>query len=162
MWVFQGTLYLKTENKEWVVTPHRAIWVPPHMLHSAYSLRPVEIRTVYVKEGVAQKEIRFSKETCLLMSPILHELILYGAKFSYNRPPAPFETASCNLLVHLIRGQKEDKNYLPRIKDLRLVRCWEILINNLECNLSLGELAKKGSVSKRTLSKYSAVYTAKG
>lgn len=153
IWALKGTLYLKTENKEWIVTPHLAIWVPPHLVHSAYSLKPLEIRTVYVKEKVAMGKIGSSEEKCLFMSSLLHELILYGAQFSYNRPPKPCETATCNLLLHLIGEIEEEKCYLPCLKDIRLVRCREILIKNLDQNFTLEDLAKKGSVSKRTLSR---------
>lgn len=153
IWACQGTLYLKTAHKEWVVNPHQAIWVPPGLFHSAFSIRPIEIRTIYVKEKVAKEEIDFTEEKCLLMSPFLYELILYGAKFSYDGPPKPFETAACKLLLHLIREQEEEKSYLPCLNDKRLIRCWEILIKNLDQNFTLEELAKKASVSKRTLTR---------
>lgn len=152
IWASQGTLYLKTADKEWVVTPHRAIWVPPNIVHSAYSIRPLEVRTIYVKERVA-KEVLFPEERCLLMSPLLHELILHGAKFSYDGFPTSAEKAACHLILHLIREQEEEKNYLPSLQDPRLIRCWEILIHHLDQNLTLDDLAKQAHVSKRTLTR---------
>lgn len=153
IYAVRGTTYVETQDKHWVITPNRAIWIPPHYPHRAFSLKPIAIRTIYVQEDLAREAVPLSNERCLLISSLLRELIIYAGKFRYTQKPSPKELAVFKIILDLIMEQEEEKNYVPAIHDPRLLKCRDIIMKNLDQNKSLEELAKGSGAGIRTLTR---------
>lgn len=71
----RGVITVYTAAGNWVVPPHRAIWVPPHASHSMLMRGPVTMFNTYIRPQAARRLAL--PQTCQVLdvSPLLGQLL---------------------------------------------------------------------------------------
>jgi AraC-like DNA-binding protein len=146
-----GVMVMATREGDWVVPPHRALWLPAGTEHSLRASTALAMRTLYIESAAAAgmpDAVRV-----IDVSPLLRELILAAAAL----PVVWDETARTQRIMALIldeiRVLPDLPLGLPRAADPRLARlCDEILAAPGE-SWTLPRAARRVGASARTLAR---------
>lgn len=139
-----GVLRVVSDNDSWVVPPGRAIWMPAHRAHAVYCHTAVQMRTVYMRGGLAG-----TPETCAVwsVSPLMREILVRLAR----SPDTKGREHLAALLSLEIETITRLPFHLPLPADARLRRLTDALSSDPADSRSLGDWAKLLGMSERTL-----------
>jgi AraC-like DNA-binding protein/quercetin dioxygenase-like cupin family protein len=115
-----GVMVMRTREGDFVVPPHRALWLPPGTEHSLRASTALRMRTLYVAPeaaGLLPPEVRV-----IDVSPLLRELILAAAALPPLWDEAGRDGRIMALMLDEIRALPVLPLGLPRPRDQRLVR----------------------------------------
>jgi AraC-like DNA-binding protein len=143
-----GVMVVKTREGTWVIPPQRAVWVPSGIEHETSTIGTVEMRTVYVSARVARM---FSKECSVVnVSELLRALILRASELpvTYNRKGP--EARVMHMILDEIHTSRTLPLHLPKPRDPRLLKLCSAMSADSSSTQTLGELARRVAMSKRT------------
>ena len=145
----QGVMTVRTPDGDWIVPPHRAVWVPARTRHSVQMSGTVSMRAVYFVPtlGVALPD----RCRVLAVSAMLRELILRVGELKGLRLRVPAEAHLASVLLDELRVMKADTISLPMPRDVRARRIATLLQQNPSEGRPLTELSRVAGASKRTV-----------
>jgi AraC-like DNA-binding protein len=143
-----GVMVVKTHEGTWVIPPQRAVWVPGGVEHETRTIGAVEMRTVYVSARVARP---LSRHCCVVnVSELLRALILRASALpvAYNRSGR--DSRVMHMILDEIELSKTLPLHLPMPRHHRLAQLCAMIAGKANARQTLGELARKVGMSKRT------------
>lgn len=151
LYASSGLMSVNTSNGTWIIPPHRAVWIPPDILHEIKFVRATTMVNLYLCKDASIG----LPETCYIIgvSPLLREIIAEVAQF-----PTLYEVnGSQGRLVHVLIDQlatvRETPFHLPFPQDKQLKKITNALQANPSDNSSLEQWAKIVGSSSRTLAR---------
>lgn len=152
----EGMLTTHTQRGTWIVPPHRAVWLPPGMVHKVAADRPVWLRTLYVKPGVADIP---SEPGVVTVGPLLDALLAEAASFGPDYPLGRQEERLIAVILDRLPNLETVPSYLPTPVDPRLVRLTTALQAQPADARTLDELAAACGMTARTAARLFAKET---
>ncbi len=149
----QGVMLVETESKRWVIPPQRALWLPPHQVHSYSLLSHTELRTVYFSHSLIKACAAFSKSHgvhIITATALVKELIAGLFNVEYQ---ATSQRSMALLLLEILSEAEQEAAELPMPQDQRLFRAASELLVNHRWEVSMNELADIAAMSERTFSR---------
>ncbi|SFD88189.1 AraC family ligand binding domain-containing protein [Salipiger profundus] len=77
-----GSITVSTEEGQWVVPPHRAVWIPGDTTHQMRTSGLVQMRTLYVEPEARENLPSFCQ--VMMVTPLLRELIKEASTMPNN------------------------------------------------------------------------------
>ena len=159
LYASSGLMRVETEDGFWVVPPQRAVWIPARMAHRVAMAGAVEMRSLYLLEGLPglPQDCRV-----IAVSPLLRELI--GAFIAGPTDYGPSEPQARLVAVILdqLRAAELAALHLPIPEAPRLRRLVEALLADPSDNRSLDDWARVAGASARTLARLFEAETGMG
>ncbi|QOV65680.1 AraC family transcriptional regulator [Kosakonia pseudosacchari] len=149
----RGVMLVDAADRQWVIPPQRALWLPPFMVHSYRVLSDTQLRAVYVSSSLIAECINFSRNSqvhIISATPLVKELInsLFTGEYT-----APIKRKMALLLLNIFSETPSGGAELPMPRDARLFRAASELVFNHRWNVALSELADIANMSERTFSR---------
>jgi AraC-like DNA-binding protein len=145
----RGVLHVRTAHGDWMVPPHRAVWLPAGVPHGHEALGPTELRAVAF--DVAQNPLGLDRPAVLAVTPLLREVVAAltdGGELSAGAR----QNLKAVALDQLARVEAL-RVHLPTPDDPRLADLARILHADPGDPRSLAELGAAVGASERTLSR---------
>jgi AraC-like DNA-binding protein/mannose-6-phosphate isomerase-like protein (cupin superfamily) len=133
-----GTMTIRAGDDLWMLPPSHALWVPVGVVHQIRTSGSVEMRTLYIQPGHAQRIGRDCH--VVFVSPLLRELILRAMEL----PPLYDERGMAGRVMKLILDEVARLPAQPL--SLRMPR--DARLRRL-CTLVLQDLAAGNSIVRR-------------
>ncbi|AHJ74346.1 AraC family transcriptional regulator [Kosakonia sacchari] len=149
----RGVMLVEAADRQWVIPPQRALWIPPLMVHSYSVLSDTELRAVYVSSSLIAACTNFSRNSqvhTISATPLVKELINGLFMGEYN---APIKRKMALLLLDILSEAPSGGAELPMPRDERLFRAARELVFSHHWNASLIDLADIANMSERTFSR---------
>lgn len=148
-YVARGIMYIETNGSNYIPPPQYAIWIPPGVVHSAYSLQDVEYRSLYLKAKISS----FLPDVpCALNISQLFRVILND--FSTRKIKVPLTKEDLRLArvtIDQLLKAEQHANYLPGAGSPDLAS----LLQNIQVNpgdkRNMEYFATKLNITPRTL-----------
>jgi AraC-like DNA-binding protein len=146
--VSTGVLAIHTEQGAWVASRDRAAWVPAGMWHEHRAYGPTSVHTIGFDAATAP--LPDKSPTIVAVDSLLRELFVAGTE-----PGLPADEALRirAVLLDRLRRAHVQPLALPAARDPRLAHACELVIEDLRQPRPLEWLARKASVSERTLTR---------
>ena len=146
-----GIMRVETADAAWILPPARAIWLPPQLPHQVTMRSKVEMRTVYVDDGLCADLP--AQPVFAEISGLLRELIL-GL---LEEPPDYAENERGGAIARLILtelGRLDARRYdVPMPRDGRALRVARALLDDPSIESDLDRWADEAGASRRTLAR---------
>ena len=145
----RGGMRVRAAQGEWMVPPHRALWVPAGVRHRVEMKGRVSLRTLYFKPPLSR---RLPRE-CRVMniSPLLRELILHVSQRAIADPRLASEGHAIALLLDQLATIEVVPLQLPLPRDPRALRAASLLATAAGTRRSLASVSRVAGASPRTL-----------
>ena len=156
-WVRDGVLMVTVDERNWVLPPSLALWIPAGVPHSSAAAR-----TAAMMQGIyLPREMRadWTAPTVVAVSPLLRELIDFLADPDV---PGAARTRAEALVPELLAPARTFTVTVPMPQDARAVRIAEELRIDPGDARDLGEWGRHVGASTRTLSRIFAAETGLG
>lgn len=147
----RGVLQISTAAGEWVVPPHRAVWLPARVAHAHRAHGRTDMRSLTFEP--AADPLGSAQPTVLAVSPLLREAV--AALTDAGEPAltaAQRATIEQVVLDQLRRGEVL-RVHLPTPADPRLRDVTDLLRGDPADDRTLAELGRAVGASERTLSR---------
>lgn len=144
-----GAIRVSTAQDEWMVPPHRAVWVPAGIHHRVQMKGRVRLRTLYFRTDVSRGLPRDCR--VVNVSPLLRELILHLARRAAKDPDLQPDGAAITLLVEQLRTIEAVPLQLPLPRDPRALSAARLLRAAAGARPSLASVGRAAGASARTL-----------
>ena len=153
----RGGMRVRTAQDEWMVPPHRALWVPAGMRYRVEMKGRVSLRTLYFRPPLSR---RLPRE-CRVMnvSALLRELILHVSNRAVADPRLASEGRAIALLLDQLVAIEVVPLQLPLLRDPRAARAASLLITSAGTRRSLASVGRVAGASPRTLQRLFAAET---
>ncbi|HEY6050647.1 MAG TPA: helix-turn-helix transcriptional regulator, partial [Thermoanaerobaculia bacterium] len=145
----RGSMRVSTAAGEWMVPPHRAVWVPSGIRHHVRMKGRVSFRTLYFRTDVSRDLPRECR--VVNVSPLLRELILYLTRRAASDPRLESDGALVSLLLDQLRSVEVVALQLPLPRDPRALAAANLLRALPANRRSLGAIGRACGASSRTL-----------
>jgi AraC family transcriptional regulator, regulator of nimT len=159
LYAASGLLRVETDAGLWVVPPHRAVWIPAGMLHRVRMTTAVEMRTLYVREGLPGLA---GGCRVIAVSPLLRELIVAFAvlppDYALDGPVGRLAA----VILDQLRVPASSPLHLPLPQDPRLRRVVAGLFDDPADRRPLSAWARTVGASARTLARLFVAETGMG
>ena len=147
----RGVVELDIAGQRFLSPPQYAVWIPPHMTHSAYNRQAIIYRSVYLS---LEHSAHLPAEPCtLVISDILKAILNDFAERDVKVPEDPADIRLAHVLVDQLRLAKVQTRYLPYAQSPGLLAVLQTLQANPGDNRPLLEWARQVHVSERTLAR---------
>jgi AraC-like DNA-binding protein len=145
----RGHIRVTTPLGEWVVPPHRALWVPAGVKHRVEIKPGVSLRALYFRPPLSR---RLPRE-CRVMnvSGLLRELILHVTNRAGVDPYLASDSHAVALLLDQLRDIEVVPLQLPLPRDARALRAARLLTTGDGTRRSLEAVGRSAGASPRTL-----------
>jgi AraC-like DNA-binding protein len=145
----RGVMTVRTSQGTWVVPTHRAVWIPEAVPHCIAMSGKVEMRTLYLKRGLA----KFLPRDCCVVNvaPLLRELILHACQFGTLRGRVRLHARVIEILLDQLKVIQVVPLQLPNVSDARALRIASILLADPGNRQPLARLCKRSGASRRTV-----------
>ena len=147
----QGSFHLEITNKEFLVPPSRAIWIPSRMQHHAYSAKRVSHRSLYF-DTVHFKHLPTQMKV-IKVNPLLKELIMKACLFESNYPQNSPESRIATVITDEIIKATIEPFSLPLSKNTQLTKIKNYILDHLATKPSHIQIAEKFHIHPKTLSR---------
>ncbi|MFJ2993148.1 AraC family transcriptional regulator [Pandoraea sp. NPDC087047] len=148
--LFNGLLSIRTNLGAWVVPTTRAVWVPPHCPHAAFSHGPFNGWAVYVRPdkcaGLPEQP------RAIEVSGLLREAVVRAAQWDLGEPNR-VQTNVMNVILDEIAGSPADAFRLPMPGDARLRRIAAAIVDEPANARTLDAWAAWANTAPRTVSR---------
>lgn len=146
-----GVMRIGTRQGAFVVPPHRAVWMPAHMVHDVRMAGAVDMRTLYIApDAVAAPPL----ECCVVaVSPLLRELILRATALPLLYDERGAEGRVMALILDELRVLPVLPLALPMPRDARLAKICGAILADPSSALALSGWGKRVGASSRTLAR---------
>lgn len=144
----RGVMTVTAAGSTWVVPPRRAVWIPAGVLHDIATSGAVELRTLYVRPGLA----RHVGDACVVVhvSALLEELILEACRIGDLRATAARERHLIDVIVDQLRTIRMVPLQLPNPREARALKVARAILAYPEPG-PLEELCRYAGASRRTV-----------
>jgi len=159
LYAASGLLRVETDAGLWVVPPHRAVWIPAGMLHQVRMTTAVEMRSLYVQDGLPGLA---GGCRVIAVSPLLRELIVAFAALAPDYPPDGPIGRLAAVILDQLRAPVSAPLHLPLPRDARLRRVAAGLFADPSDRRSLRDWAGTVGASARTLARLFEAETGMG
>jgi AraC-like DNA-binding protein len=149
--VARGVMELDIAGQRFLSPPQYAVWIPPHMEHSAYNRQAIVYRSVYLS---LEHSAHLPAEPCtLVISEILKAILNDFAERDVKVPEDEADVRLAQVLVDQMRLAHVQTRYLPYAQSPGLLSVLQALQANPGDNRPLLEWAQRAHVSERTLAR---------
>lgn len=145
----RGAMRVSTASAEWMVPPHRAVWVPAGIRHEVRMKGRVSFRTLYFRTDVSEALPRECR--VVNVSPLLRELVLHVGRRAAADPHLGSDGASISLLLQQLASIDVVPLQLPLPRDPRALAAAALLRKAALIRASLSSVARAAGASARTL-----------
>lgn len=153
----RGAMRVRTPQGEWLVPPHRALWVPAGVSHRVEMRGPVSLRSLYLWPALS---CRLPRECCVMnVSALLRELILHLSRRAAVDPQLDSESHAVGLLLDQLGVIEVVPLQLPLPRDPRALRASVLLSTPSGTRRPLSSIGRAVGASPRTLQRLFAVET---
>jgi AraC-like DNA-binding protein len=147
----RGVVELDIAGQRFLSPPQYAVWIPPHMAHSAYNRQAIIYRSVYLSLELSAS---LPAEPCtLVISDILKAILNDFAERDVKVPEDEADIRLAQVLVDQLRLAQVQTRYLPYAQSPGLLSVLQALQANPGDNRPLLEWARQVHVSERTLAR---------
>lgn len=151
LFAVQGIMRVTTKLGIWVVPPHRAVWIPPRLVHAVEAKGPLRLHNLYFDP---QRCPRLPSHCCVVtITPLLRELIVQAVKMPLLYEENGPDGRLIQVLIDQITTLPETPLNLPLPKDTRLKNITNVLQSTPCDNRSLEEWGHIVGASSRTLAR---------
>lgn len=146
-----GSLVVRVNKSNWLITPDQAVWIPPGRDHQIETRSAVSYRSVYVDESLCRSLSHMTVPVSL--TPLLKALINTASEYRahYSANSAEYR------LAQVIKDQMERLDAsvlsLPMPSDKRLLRVVSGLMEHSSELLTRQQWGNKVGASERTLAR---------
>lgn len=145
----RGVMSVEVTDRQWVVPPHRSLWVPPGARHSIEMIGEVWMRTIYLRPDLVAAIAPGFR--VMDVSPLLRELILEVVRIGLLDETNELHEHLAALLIARLAEARELVLDLPLPRDPRALRVADALRRGLEQTVPLSVLAQGSGASTRTI-----------
>ena len=153
----RGAMRVRTAQGEWMVPPHRALWVPAGVSHRVEMKGRVSLRSLFFRP------VRFGRlfRECRVMnvSALLRELILHVSRRAVVDPQLRSEGHAIGLLLSQLVTIEVVPLQLPLLRDPRASRAASLLSTPAGTRRPLAAVGRTVGASPRTLQRLFAAET---
>ena len=145
----QGVMTVRTDAGTWVVPAQRAVWIPARIPHSILMSGAVSMRTVYLRERMAQCLPR----TCCVVNvtPLLQHLIVHLCAHGKLSRRSRIHAHLIDVLIDQLETVQAVPLQLPSPSDARAARVAAALQGDADDSRSLEWACQQAGASKRTI-----------
>ena len=158
MWSATATVRIHTAQRDWLVPPTHALWVPAGCSHAGDVLRPG--RSYGVLLDTARCPVSWTEPTGVLMTPLLRELVRHLALLTAEhteraRVPDSSATrpAAESLLLALLEPTPSTAFHVPSPSDPRVKTIADVLLADPADQRDLATWASHTHTSVRTITR---------
>lgn len=149
LYAASGSIRLTMKLGCWIIPPKRAVWLPGGYIHQTGSIGQLEMRTLYIDPAVDL--VPLPKAPCMLhVSPLLHELVLRVVTMPIEYDEKGQDGQIVKALLGEIDWTPIHPVSLPSLRDERLLRIEQSLLNRPGDPSTLEQWAAKLDMSPRT------------
>jgi len=145
----RGVMTVRTRDGTWVVTPHRAVWIPGEIPHTITMSGLAAMRTLYLKPRLAKGLPRDC--SVINVSTLLKELILYACTVGTLKKAVKWQAHLVAVILHQLDAVQTIPLQLPHLADPRLVRIAKILMGDPRDCRTLAQLCRVTGTGKRSV-----------
>lgn len=149
IYAISGLMEVTVDRSLWLIPPQFAIWVPAKTLHSIRMPRPVSMRTLYLKQGLAAAMP--SQCRVLQVAPLLRELTVEIVRIGKLSERRPLHRALCELAVAQVEAASPVPLVLAMPQERRARGVADALLADLSANPALEEICARCGASLRTV-----------
>src|SRR5436309_7738442 len=144
-----GVMCVHTESATWLVTPHRAVWLPAGVRHTEELHAPVSVRTLYLAPRVAKA---LPRRCCIVNIPsLMRELILHISRIGVLDRRKPAQAHLISVLLDELTGVSDVPLQLPMPRDARALRLAAALQQAPDDDAAVAALSRRAGASRRTM-----------
>ena len=145
-----GTITVVTEASAYVLPPHRAIWIPPAMLHEVRCRGPVDLNVLYIDPSLpSQPNICHVFDASQLVQALFREVLT----FAHAYDEVGREGRIVALLLEEIARTPAILVSAPMPRDERLRRVCERIVADPADQRDLDHFAKIAGMGRRTFTR---------
>jgi AraC-like DNA-binding protein/quercetin dioxygenase-like cupin family protein len=144
-----GVMVVQTEAGQWVVPPTRGIWMPAGTLHWIRCIGAVQMRSVFVKPGLA-RDLPDALQV-VGISALLRELIKAAAAIAGPYASHSRDGRVMRLIVDELRTLPALPLHLPQPTDRRLREICDHLAKKPDDDATLSDWAERLSITSKTI-----------
>lgn len=149
----RGKMVVCTGERNFLVPPQRAVWIPPGVPHQWYLPEAANDRSLYISPDALPQDVDFSRLRVMHVSPLVRELILSLENMAY-----PYTLERDFRLVHTFFDQltllPEVTSSLPMPANHRLLELCTSLLNAPSTSKTLREWSRELGMSERNLARH--------
>ena len=153
----RGAMRVRTREGEWMVPPHRALWVPAGVSHRVEMKGRVSMRSLFFRPDLSGRLPRVCR--VMNVSTLLRELILHVSRRAVVDPRLNSEGHAVGLLLAQLRAIEVVPLQLPLPRDPRALRTARLLSTPDGMRRPLASLGRAVGASPRTLQRLFAAET---
>lgn len=150
LYAIAGLMKVETAVGQWVVPPQRAVWIPAGMEHRVAILGAVEMRSLYLRRGLAGLPPDCA---VLAVSPLLRELIAAFVAAAADYRPEGAEARLAAVILDQLRAPVLATLHLPLPSAQRLKPVVDALLADPADPRGLDDWARVAGASARTLAR---------
>ena len=144
-----GAVHVATATRVWLIPPARAVWLPPHVVHSLRMKGRTTLRTLYVPPDACTGLGASPKG--LAVTPLMRELILVLTGFAFVDRCDPLQAALAAALLATLAGTPPLTLVLTRPREPTALRVALTIEADPASEVPLACLAAENGTSLRTL-----------
>ncbi|MBO3274455.1 AraC family transcriptional regulator [Pseudomonas schmalbachii] len=152
LYAMSGVMWLETPQEALLVPPHRAVWLPPGVLHGIRVVSELQMRNIYLRPSLAQS--LEERVQVFEVGALLRELILRLVEQEQN-PEAEYYRALSDLAVLELRRARRSlpRVPLPDASDRRLLNLCHAVMAAPSQDIPFEQHAADAGASVRTLAR---------
>jgi AraC-like DNA-binding protein len=148
LYAMSGVMWVETPHEALVVPPHRAVWLPPGVVHGIRVVSDLEMRNIYLRPAIAAT--LENTVQVIEVGRLLRELILNLVEQGSDQQGQDYYEALVGLaLLELQRA----KRTLPDDSDRRLINLCQAVMSAPSLDVSFEQHAENAGASVRTLAR---------
>jgi len=151
IYALEGVLEIETENGNYIIPSHQAVWIPSNTLHSISTINGACLRSVHITTGIIKA---FSDDIKVLkVNQLAKALISVACSFNFDTTMSEEELRLLQVLVDQINNFKETALRLPLSNDPLLLPILEWQQLYPDENRNLNYWSKALGASNKTISR---------
>jgi AraC-like DNA-binding protein len=153
LYAMSGVMWVETPHEALVVPPHRAVWLPPGVVHGIRVVSDLEMRNIYLRPAIAAT--LENTVQVIEVGRLLRELILNLVEQGSDQQGQDYYEALVGLaLLELQRAKRTLlKIPLPDDSDRRLINLCQAVMSAPSLDVSFEQHAENAGASVRTLAR---------
>lgn len=148
-----GVISVSTGQGNWVVPPHRAIWVPAGVPHEMCMSGPVTMLNTYIRELAAWRLELPAHCQVLEVSALLRQLLLRAVEVPALYVQDQVDGHLMSVLLHEIARMAPLSLNAPLPLEPRLLKACRGLLEQPSLEIGIDEMARQVGMSRRTFTR---------
>lgn len=150
LYAVRGAMTVHAAHGCWVLPPQRALWIPAGVPHTFSHLRPISLRTVYVRRGTLGAPA-WAHCTVMHVSALVRELILACVAQPWDHEVDSRAYRVGRVLLDQLSLLRQEAFFLPEPVDPRAVKAARVARSDPTGLLGSKDIAREAGASDRTL-----------